>query len=156
MSRQSPIKIWVGTRKGAFVFTSKDRKKWDCDGPYFAGEEVDHVSQDPRDPKRPYAAVGPAWFGPHLPPSTDNGKSWKISEKGLEVKGITAKSWQVTEKGMEMKDIPDAPLKRIWHIAAGAADGPGVVYLGADPGVLFRSADNGANWEMVPGLCNHP
>ncbi|HEY2546485.1 MAG TPA: hypothetical protein VGI46_10495, partial [Candidatus Acidoferrum sp.] len=155
MVRQSPIKIWVGTRKGAFAFRSKDRKKWDCDGPFFAGQEVHHVAQDSRDPKRHYAAVGNAWFGPHLHASKDNGKSWQISEKGLEVKGITAKSWTVTEKGMELKDIPDATLKRIWHIAPGAADEPGAVYLGADPGVLFRSGDNGATWEMVPGLCNH-
>jgi len=156
MARTSAIRIWVGTRKGAFAFTSKDRKKWDCAGPFFNGQEVHHVTQDARDPKRHYAAVGNAWFGPHLHASTDNGNSWQISEKGLEVKGITAKSWQVTEKGMELKDLPDATLKRIWHIAPGASDEPGVVYLGADPGVLFRSGDNGANWEMVSGLCNHP
>jgi len=156
MARPSAIKIWVGTRKGAFVFTSKDRKKWDCDGPFFNGQEVHHVSQDARDPKRHYAAVGNAWFGPHLHASADNGKTWQISEKGLEVKGITGKSWQVTEKGMELRDLPNATLKRIWHIAPSAEDEPGVVYLGADPGVLFRSGDNGANWEMVPGLCNHP
>jgi photosystem II stability/assembly factor-like uncharacterized protein len=156
MARQSAIRVWVGTRKGAFAFTSEDRKKWDCDGPFFAGQEVHHVAQDPRDPKRHYAAVGNAWFGPHLHASKDNGKTWQVSEKGLEVKGITGKSWQVTEKGMELKDLPDATLKRIWNIAPGAADEPGAVYLGADPGVLFRSGDNGANWEMVPGLCNHP
>src|SRR5277367_3905823 len=156
MARKSSIRIWVGTRKGAFAFTSKDRKKWDCDGPFFAGQEVHHVAQDPRDPKRHYAAVGNAWFGPHLHASTDNGKTWQISEKGLEVKGITGKSWQVTEKGMELKATPDATLKRIWHIAPGADDEPDVVYLGADPGVLLRSGDNGENWEMVAGLCNHP
>lgn len=156
MAGKSPVRIWVGTRKGAFVFSSKDRKKWDTGGPFFAGEEVHHVAQDPRDPKRHYAAVGNAWFGPHLHASTDNGKSWKITEKGLEVKGITGKSWQITEKGQELKEIPDAPLKRIWNIAPGAADEPGVVYLGGDPGVLFRSGDHGANWEMVAGLNNHP
>ena len=155
MPRQVPVKIWVGTRKGAFVFSSKDRKKWDAAGPFFSGEEVHHVTQDPRDPKRHYAAVGNAWFGPHLHVSSDGGKKWAISEKGLEVKGITGKSWQITEKGMELKETPDATLKRIWHIAPGADDEPGVVYLGGDPGVLFRSSDNGANWEMVGGLCNH-
>jgi hypothetical protein len=155
MSRQVPVKIWVGTRKGAFVFSSKDRKRWDTAGPFFSGEEVHHVAQDPRDPKRLYAAVGNAWFGPHLHASANGGKKWELSEKGLEVKGITGKSWQVTEKGMELKETPDATLKRIWHVAPGAPDEPGVVYLGGDPGVLFRSGDNGANWEMVGSLCNH-
>jgi photosystem II stability/assembly factor-like uncharacterized protein len=129
MPRNSSLKIWVGTRKGAFAFSSKDRKKWSADGPFFAGQEVHHVAQDPRDPKRHYAAVGTAWFGSHLEVSTDHGKTWQVSEKGLEV-----------------KDIPDATLKRIWHIAPGADDEPGVVYLGAD---------NGANWEMVRGLSLH-
>jgi photosystem II stability/assembly factor-like uncharacterized protein len=156
MAGKAPVRIWVGTRKGAFSFTSKDRKKWDTDGPFFGGQEVHHVVQDPRDPKRHYACVGNAWFGSHVHASTDNGKKWAISEKGLEVKGITGKSWAVTEKGMELKEIPDASLKRIWHIEPGAADEPGVLYLGAEPGVLFRSGDNGANWEMVMGLCNHP
>ena len=140
MPRQSSIRIWVGTRKGAFAFSSSDRKKWNADGHFFGGEEVHHVAQDPRDPKRHYAAVGNAWIGPHLHASIDRGKTWKLSENGLAV-----------------KDIPDATtLKRIWHIAPGAEDEPGVVYAGADPGVLFRSADNGANWEMVSGLSNHP
>ncbi len=155
MPSKSPVRIWVGTRKGAFVFSSKDRKKWDASGPFFAGQEVHHVVQDPREPKRHYAAVGNAWFGPHLHASADRGKTWQLSEKGLECKGIVGKTWQVTEKGNELKEVADASLKRIWHIAPGAPDEPGVVYLGGDPGVLFRSGDNGANWEMVDGLNHH-
>jgi hypothetical protein len=156
MPAKTPVRIWVGTRKGAFLFSSKDRKKWDTAGPFFAGEEVHHVVQDPRDPKRHFAAVNNAWFGPHLYASTNGGKKWEPSEKGLEVKGIAGKSWAPTEKGMEMKETADATLKRIWHIAPGAADEPGVLYLGGDPGVLFRSGDNGASWELVLGLSNHP
>lgn len=156
MPSKTPVRVWVGTRKGAFVFSSRDRKKWDSHGPFFTGQEVHHVAQDPRDPKRHYAAVNNAWFGPHLHASTDNGKTWQISEKGLELKGITGKSWEVSEKGMEMKENPEATLKRLWHIAPGAGDEPGVVYVGADPGVLFRSGDNGANWETVMGICAHP
>src|SRR5580704_5129469 len=123
--------VWIGTRKGAFVFTSKDRKKWASEGPFFCGQEVHHVAQDPRDPGRLYAAVGNAWFGYHLNASTDGGKTWKVSENGLTMAG---------EK---------TSLNRIWHICAGASDDPGVVWLGADPGALFRSPDNGENWEVV-------
>lgn len=156
MSGKPSVRIWIGTRKGAFVFTSKDRRKWETEGPFFAGQEVHHIAQDPRDPKRHYAAVGNAWFGPHLHASTNSGKTWRISEKGLELKGIAGKTWTVTENGMELKETPDSTLKRIWHIKPGAADEPAVVYLGGDPGVLFRSGDNGANWEMVDGLNHHP
>ena len=49
------VEVWVGTRKGAFAFRSKDRKKWQTHGPYFGGEEVHHVAQDRRKPERFYA-----------------------------------------------------------------------------------------------------
>jgi hypothetical protein len=139
MAGAASLHIWVGTRKGAFVFRSKDRKKWDPEGPFFPGEEVNHVVQDPRDPRRLYAAAGTTWFGPHLQVSGDGGKTWKLSENGL-----------------VLKDLPGATLKRIWHIAPGAEDEPGAVYLGGDPAVLFRSLDAGQNWEMVEGLTRHP
>lgn len=139
MSSNKSVDVWVGTRKGAFVFRSADRKQWTAEGPYFPGIEVHHVIQDPREPLRVYAAVSTAWFGPHLHVSTDGGRTWQLSETGLSTQAI-----------------PNAPLKRLWHIAPGAADEPGVVYAGGDPGVLFRSRDSGANWELVSGLSNHP
>src|SRR5437868_8442821 len=80
MPRQSALRIWVGTRKGAFAFSSKDRKKWTAEGPFLAGEEVHHVAQDPRDPNHLYATGGNAWIGPHLYASRDAGKTWKLSE----------------------------------------------------------------------------
>lgn len=133
------LHIWVGTRKGAFVFKTVDRRRWDVEGPFFAGVEVNHVAQDRSDPDRLYAAAGTAWFGPHLHASRDGGKTWALSESGLALTGI-----------------PDASLARLWHIAPGGKDEPGVVYAGADPGALFRSDDYGGEWRMVEGLTNHP
>ena len=131
--------VWVGTRKGAFAFRSKDRKKWKIDGPYFRGQEVNHVIADPRDPSRVYAAVNNAWFGSHIHTSRDGGKTWNITEKGFELSGLEGQS-----------------IKRIWHIEPGHSDEPGVVYTGADPGALFRSRDWGESWEQVNSLTLHP
>lgn len=131
--------IWVGTRKGAFVFRSKDRRKWQAEGPYLRGGEINCIVRDPRDPKRVYAAVNSAWFGPHLHVSTNGGKTWRLSEKGLELKSIKGES-----------------LKRIWKIQPGHADEPRVVYLGADPGALFRSENYGREWSEVKSLNKHP
>jgi|SRR5579871_3227297 len=134
------LTVWIGTRKGAFSFTSSaNRKTWTVDGPHFRGQEVNYVSQDPRDPKRYYAAVNSAWFGPHIHSSVNHGKTWKLSDKGF-----------------ELKSIPNESIKRAWHVAAGHADEPGVVYAGADPGALFRSGDWGKTWEEVASLTNHP
>ena len=132
------LTVWIGTRKGAFSFSTSNRKTWSIGGPHFRGSEVNHVSQDSREPKRLYAAVNSAWFGPHIHASTNGGKTWKLSEKGL-----------------ELKCVPEQSIKRIWHICPGHADEPGVVYAGADPGALFRSDDWGRTWQEVPSLTNH-
>jgi hypothetical protein len=135
---KAALAVWAGTRKGAFVFRSRNRKTWAVEGPFFRGSEVYHVSQDPREPHRLYAAVNSAWFGAHIHASTDTGKSWKLSEAGLEI-----------------KCLPDTSLKRVWRVEPGAADAPAVVYAGGDPGVLFRSADWGKTWAEVPSLTAH-
>jgi len=132
------IEIWLGTRKGAFVFRSKDRKKWAMEGPHFRGSDVNHVIQDPREPNRYYAAVNSAWFGPHIHSSEDRGKTWHLADKGVELRGIEGES-----------------LKRLWHIQPGHADEPGNVYAGGDPGVLFKSTDWGQTWDMQESLTLH-
>ena len=133
------LTLWIGTRKGAFAFSSRNRKSWTAQGPHFRGQEVNHVSQDPREPQRLYAAVNSAWFGPHLYASKNGGKAWKLSDQGF-----------------ELKCLPDQSIKRAWHVRPGAADEPGAVYAGADPGALFRSGDWGETWEEVVSLTNHP
>ena len=138
MASKLTTTIWVGTRKGAFAFRSTDRKKWEADGPHFRGAEINHVVQDPRNPRMVYATVNNAWVGPHLHASKNGGKTWKLSEKGL-----------------ELKSVPDASIKRLWHIQPGHAAEPGVVWLGAEPGALFRSADWGASWQEVASLNAH-
>ena len=136
MSHMS-MTLWIGTRKGAFAARSKDRKKWKIEGPHFRGWEVNHVVQDPHEPKRHYAAVNSAWFGPHIHSSEDGGKTWHLAEKGLAVRGLDGES-----------------LKRVWHLCPDR-DQAGVVWAGGDPGVLFRSSDWGQAWEQVDSLTLH-
>jgi photosystem II stability/assembly factor-like uncharacterized protein len=47
-------------------------------------------------------------------------------------------------------------LNAAWHIEPGRPDEPGTLYLGADPGVLFRSDDGGETWEPNRGILEHP
>ena len=138
MSRTG-VNVWIGTRKGAFVCRSGDRRRWDIEGPIFPGCEINHLVQDPRNPKIVYAAVHSNWFGPHLHASRNGGKTWKLSEAGL-----------------EMKCLPETSLKRIWNIQPGHPEEPGVVWAGGEPGVLFRSEDWGRNWTEVVSLTAHP
>jgi hypothetical protein len=45
-----------------------------------------------------------------------------------------------------LKSVRDASLKRFWHIEPGHADGPGVVWMGADPAA---SRDSGERWQVL-------
>src|SRR5437867_11332551 len=49
--------VVVGTRKGLFLFHSRDRKRWSSRGPYFEGNEIRHAILDPSDGKTVYAAA---------------------------------------------------------------------------------------------------
>src|SRR5262245_61022809 len=138
LSRRRLIQLWVGTRKGAFVFQSSDRKRWEVTGPFFRGCEINHLVTDPRSPKLVYASVNSSWFGPQLHRSVNGGKTWKASETGLKLQSVSE------------------TLKRVWHIEPGHADEPGVVWAGAEPGALFRSDDWGQTWADVASLTAHP
>src|ERR1035437_4719897 len=130
MPKTDTVSVWAGTRKGAFVFRSSNRKTWRMEGPFFRGWEVNHVAQDPREPERYYAAINSAWFGAHIHASTDGGKNWALSEAGLEV-----------------KCLPETSLKRVWHVEPGAADEPAAVYAGGEPGGRCKRAS-------APGCCS--
>ena len=47
-------------------------------------------------------------------------------------------------------------VNKIWHLKAAGEGSPGLLYAGVDPAALFRSEDDGATWQEVTGLSNHP
>src|SRR5262249_2510090 len=49
-----------------------------------------------------------------------------------------------------------ATLGYLWVLEPGGADQPGVLYIGTEPGGLFRTEDGGDTWQLVEGLWNHP
>ena len=128
----------VGTRKGLFLLRGDgDRRDWRVDGPLLDGWGVYHATVDPRDGTF-YAAVNHLVYGPTVQRSADGGKTWERSKKiGLpEWSGLT--------------------VNAVWHIEPGLPQQPGTLYLGADPGVLFRSDDVGETWHPNPGILEHP
>jgi photosystem II stability/assembly factor-like uncharacterized protein len=114
-----------------------DRRRWEVDGPLLDGWGVFHAVIDPRDGTL-YAAANHLVYGPTLQRSTDGGATWTRSQKlGLpRDSGLT--------------------LNATWHIEPGRLDEPETMYLGADPGVLFRSDDRGETWKVNRGLLEHP
>ena len=128
----------VGTRKGLFLLRGDDdRRGWLADGPLLAGWAVYHATVDPRDGAF-YAATNHIVYGPTVQRSADGGKTWERSKKiGLpQCSGLT--------------------VNAVWHIEPGRPQEPGTLYLGADPGALFRSDDAGKSWMPNRGILEHP
>src|SRR5258705_245444 len=127
--------LLVGTRKGLFLLRSDDdRKDWELEGPLLPGWPVYHAIVDPRDGVL-YAATNSFIYGGTVHRSRDLGKTWERAEDiGLP-----------EESGLK--------LNATWHVEPG---NDSELWLGGDPGVLFRSDDGGVTWEVNRGLLEHP
>jgi hypothetical protein len=140
-------KLFVSTRKGLFT-VSRANGKWDIAAVDFLGDNVTLTLSDPRDGCH-YAALDHGHFGVKLHRS--NGKGWEE---------IAVPVYPPKPEGYEENDMWGRPINwstvRIWALAAGGRDEPGVIWCGTLPGGLFRSTDRGASWEMIRSLWDHP
>lgn len=137
--RDGKMVLLVGTRKGAFIFTSDGaRKRWKLSGPHLKGNEIYNMAYDRRN-GTVLASVSSGHWGPTIARSRNMGEDWKVS-----------------------KTPPKFPKKsrlsvtRIWQIKPGFEDEPGVVYAGIEPACLFMSKDGGERWEVNEAMMNHP
>src|SRR6266704_2198215 len=69
--------VLAGTRKGLFMFHSRDRKKWKARGPYHEGYDIRHAVLDPTDGKTVYAGLTSQHWGSRAVRTTNFGGSWK-------------------------------------------------------------------------------
>jgi hypothetical protein len=170
----SGVRVLVGTRKGAFVLTSDEkREKWEVSGPHFAGWEMYHLKGSPADPNRIYASQTSGWFGQIIQRSDDGGKTW--FQPGL-APGEPTTTPDGMPKGESNKFAYDVspetgkPLtthtwydgtqhpwefKRVWHLEPSLTD-PNHVYAGVEDAALFESKDGGQSWRELAGLRGHP
>ena len=127
------LAVLVGTKKGLFVLEGDaERSRWTLNGPHLTGFSVYHAIRDPRDGAL-YAATN-FYGGGTVHRSTDNGETWvRAEELGLPEDG-------------ELK------LNATWHVEPG---GNGELWLGGDPGVLFRSDDQGTTWQTNEAILHH-
>ena len=107
-----------------------DRRRWRAEGPLLDGWGVYHAMADSRD-GTVYAAANHVVYGPTVQRSTDRGKTWTRSRKV----GLPQESGRT--------------LNATWHIEPGPPEEPETLYLGGDPGVLFRSRDGGERGDRV-------
>jgi photosystem II stability/assembly factor-like uncharacterized protein len=137
------VDLLVATRKGAFVLRGDSRRRdWKIEGPHFLGNEVSHLVRDPRDGRSWLLAAKTGHLGPTVFRSTDGGRKWS-----------EARQPPAFPKAPEGKEGPT--VDRVFCLAPGRADQPGVWWAGAVPHALFRSEDGGASWELVSGFSDY-
>jgi photosystem II stability/assembly factor-like uncharacterized protein len=145
----SGVRVLVGTRKGAFVMTSDEkREQWDIAGPHFAGWEMYHLKGSPADPDRLYASQSTGWFGQLIQRSNDGGKTWEPVGNKFEYDGDAG-----THQWYDGTPHP-WEFARVWHLEPSLSD-PDTVYAGVEDAALFRSVDGGGTWHELSGLREH-
>jgi photosystem II stability/assembly factor-like uncharacterized protein len=143
------VRVLVGTRKGAFVLTSDEKRaEWDISGPHFGGWEIYHLKGAPADPDRLYASQSGGWFGQLIQRSNDGGATWEPVGNEFTYDGDpgTHLWYDGTPRPWE--------FKRVWHLEPSLND-PDTVYAGVEDAGLFRSTDGGQQWQELPGLRGH-
>jgi hypothetical protein len=136
-------RLYVGTRKGLFLFERSGRGDWKIAKTAFVGDPVTYVLPDERDGTI-YAALNLGHFGVKLHRSFDSFESFHE---------VTAPAYPKAEEGAK----EEAPaVKLLWCLEAGGADRPGTLWAGTIPGGLFHSTDRGESWRLNDALWNEP
>ena len=145
----SGVRVLVGTKKGAFVLSSNEKRKdWEVSGPHFAGWEIYHVKGSPVDPNRLYASQSSGWFGQQIQRSNDGGKTWEQVGNNFQYEG------EVGQHQWYDGSLRPWEFKRVWHLEPSLTDAD-TVYAGVEDAAIFKSTDAGASWQELPGLRNH-
>ncbi|MGD2016837.1 MAG: glycosyl hydrolase [Planctomycetota bacterium] len=144
-ARRGPLRLLVGTRKGAFVIeVDAARREAEPPRPALLGRTCFHVVADPFRPEVLLAAVRGPSEAPTVMRSEDAGVTWTAAEAPPAFGPAAA----------------DAPFERQVHqvfwLSPGHPDDRGTWFAGTCPQGLFRSDDGGRSWAPMEGLHGHP
>lgn len=134
--------VLVGTAKGLLVYVHGIPTGLQLNTIHFTGFAVNMVYVDER-AGRWWVGVAHRHWGQKLHYSDDQGGEWQ--EMALPTFG-----------GAKLPNGNQAKLRQIWCMQHGGYDQPEVLWLGTDPGGLFRSDDGGKTFTLVESLWNHP
>src|SRR5215469_13874164 len=147
------VALVIGTKKGAHILRSDDRKKWTQDF-VLKGWPVTASARDEKG--RVYAAVAHDVYGPSVLWSDDL-TNWQQSETSPQYKPGekgNPEHIRIVASGDFFGRYKDSPrlVDQIWtlHFAHGT------LYAGVSEAGLFASRDRGKTWESVDGFNNHP
>jgi len=134
--------LLIGTRKGLVTYRKNGSGQWAYDDTQFLGIPVTIATYD-ENTGAWWALLDHGHWGTKVHRSKD-GKNWEE---------LAAPKYP---DGEEIKEGVPAATKLLWAFSKGGADQPGTIYVGTEPGGLFKSTDNGDHFELVRGLWDHP
>ncbi len=143
----SKKRIFLGTRKGLLVL-DKNGRDWSVTHSQFHGIPFSHVMVDQRTGTM-WACVDHEQWGQKLYRSDDGGATLTEVTAPQYPEGTTYND--VWNDGAEKP----ATVTYLWTIVPGGDDQPGTLYIGTEPGGLFRSDDDGNSWLFIEGLWDH-
>jgi photosystem II stability/assembly factor-like uncharacterized protein len=126
--------LLIGTRKGAFVLESDDRRDWNLRGPLCESWPVYHAIHDPSSGAM-YAAAASEWHGSAVWRSNDLGETWALSSEGI--------------------GYGDDDPRKVSKVSSLAVS-DGRVLVGVEAPGIFQSADGGETWSLLTTLAGQP
>ncbi|MEZ4955286.1 MAG: hypothetical protein R2825_17115 [Saprospiraceae bacterium] len=77
---------------------------------------------------------------------------------GRKTKASLRKKYQplLIQRGLEMKEGVAAVTRYLWAMQHGGHSNPNRLWIGTEPGGLFRSEDGGDSFQLVESFWNHP
>jgi hypothetical protein len=148
-------RAWVATRKGLFELQRGKGGAWQVARVSFLGEPVTAVlppaTQGP-DAGRMLAALNLGHWGVKMHASDDAGQTWtEVATPAYPPQPAPEPGAAAYVNAMGVTE-PEWKLVLVWTLQAGR----GTVWAGTLPGGLFRSADFGRSWQLVPSLWHRP
>jgi photosystem II stability/assembly factor-like uncharacterized protein len=140
--KKNPQALLVGSSKGLHVYDWHEGQ-WKMRTTYFEGAPVNYIFIDKRNGTW-WVTLNHSHWGIKLHRSTDRGQTWE------EIPPPQYPSDALLRNGQK------ASLRKIWSMAAGGPHEPEVLYLGTEPGGLFKSSDGGQTFQLMEDLWNHP
>jgi photosystem II stability/assembly factor-like uncharacterized protein len=131
------MRALVGTAKGLLIYSIGDKPR--LEGKHFLGFNITMVYADEAS-GRWWVGISHKHWGQKLHYSDDRGRSWKSVAMPV-------------LRGKTMPNGKPAKLRQLWCMAGTASK---TLWLGTDPGALFRSDDGGASFSLVDSLWDHP
>ena len=134
--------LLLGTRKGLVTYKKNGLGQWHYQDSQFIGIPVTIATYD-ENTSTWWALLDHGHWGTKVHRSKD-GKVWEELEAPK------------YPEGEEIKEGVPASTRLLWAFSNGGKDRPGTIYIGTEPGGLFKSTDNGDHFELVRGLWDHP